>query len=670
MRILLFLLAVLPIAASAASSLPEINTTTAPRRIVAAAKAGGRTVTVTLKGSESAPPASLVWLSKYEVVAAEEFTEGNPVETLSDVMLPPNVWVMVALFQGDGKYFYVIHDGIDTSKEVNFAFDVAEATHNVDFALVMPDGMAPDFALWKKVDGQEVQVKDGNIYGADLCTSICNVNFKNLTLAQIWGFAGSFKDGSNPDEFVDAFNIVTNKLSDDYYYIQNWNAVCPDYTLVAALEARPGDSGPATNSTDDYRTVNVEEKPSALAAEFTRYPASFLFETIEGRMIGFRGPVNVRFKPSLRLLDATLRRSDFWVGYSVNELADEGTLYQLNNFYRMIKLTGESASPGLFNMAGLDIPFCGPWCTPPGGEWTGESWLRFNPVGEIAADETIVYGNDCPIAVMTPRFPEGKRYTPSVGLSYIGRQGDYRGTDLYFADITLEKEGEVKASGFTGLYTWCDTHGKELRDGVWTLRAENRNVAVDDIEGSNTSEFIFGNEGQFPPELQMLQMRDAAGRITDRIESADGARLEIAGGLFDYHYGSTGSWFTLSDEEPRIIVEYAPAGSDNFRALTLTREPDKDYMPGYGLFYSAGLGQVTSTGWHDLRVTMSDACGNSAVQTLRPAMWIGKAGSIAVTAADVAADDDGECYDLAGRRVCGQLAPGIYVKPGRLVIVK
>jgi len=128
-----------------------------------------------------------------------------------------------------------------------------------------------------------------------------------------------------------------------------------------------------------------------------------------------------------------------------------------------------------------------------------------------------------------------------------------------------------------------------------------------------------------------------------------------------------------------VKVEWAPYQTDDFTSITVTEDESKYYMPGYGHFYSGSLSsvnKVSSNGWFDVRITVTDTTGNYQKQVISPAFYIAaldgvgevtednvqvyvRDGAIVVSGVE---NPNIEVYNAAGSRVrTSGLTQGIYV---------
>lgn len=271
--------------------------------------------------------------------------------------------------------------------------------------------------------------------------------------------------------------------------------------------------------------------------------------------------------------------------------------------------------------------------------------------------------------------------------NYYGNAGERRNPDVRNATAEVVIDGKVVLPrGSTGaIYDWAEQrsqteHPKEKVSYVFY----DENIIVDGIKGYNICNVTVdeGKEDRDAPTLQRLMLKNRDGNPTVRFASPADGKIALAGGDFvrNQYMRDTGSEGLVSSEyytySPATIkVEYAPRGSQEFTALAVEEDASKFFMPGYGAYWEGNLGTVdrqSPDGWFDLRVTLTDASGNSQVQTISPAFHIESLSSVedAVTDKDVCirvennriiAPSGAEIYDISGRPASPTPGPGIYI---------
>jgi|GEM_PF-3120583 len=271
--------------------------------------------------------------------------------------------------------------------------------------------------------------------------------------------------------------------------------------------------------------------------------------------------------------------------------------------------------------------------------------------------------------------------------NYYGNAGEIRNPDYRTATAQVMIDGDVVLTrGATGaIYNWAKErsqteHPKEVVSYVFY----DENIIVDGIKGYNICNVTVdeSKEDRDAPTLQRMMLKNRDGNPTVRFASPADGKIALAGGDFvrQQYMKDTGSGGLRSSEyytytPATIKVEYAPRGNGEFTELAVEEDASKFFMPGYGAYWEGSLGTVdrqSPDGWFDLRVTLTDASGNSQVQTISPAFHIESLSSVedAVTDKDVCirvennriiAPSGAEIYDISGRPASSAPAPGIYI---------
>ena len=271
--------------------------------------------------------------------------------------------------------------------------------------------------------------------------------------------------------------------------------------------------------------------------------------------------------------------------------------------------------------------------------------------------------------------------------NYYGNAGERRNPDVRTATAEVVIDGKVVLPrGSTGaIYDWAEQrsqteHPKEKVSYVFY----DENIIVDGIKGYNICNVTVdeGKEDRDASTLQRLMLKNRDGNPTVRFASPADGKIALAGGDFvrNQYMRDTGSEGLVSSEyytySPATIkVEYAPRGSQEFTALAVEEDASKFFMPGYGAYWEGSLGTVdrqSLDGWFDLRVTLTDASGNSQVQTISPAFHIDSLSAINNAISDnnteirvenhcIIAPAGAEIYDICGRPASATPGPGIYI---------
>lgn len=244
-------------------------------------------------------------------------------------------------------------------------------------------------------------------------------------------------------------------------------------------------------------------------------------------------------------------------------------------------------------------------------------------------DQIPDFGNSAPFFSYTPApsYPDSdtayQYYLDMTLPSYIGNFGERRTIDKLLMDFKVKANDEVIIDDFEE-YPWLmyDYATPERDPQQITMTFDNKNFEIDGIQGRTYAEvkYMEKKDGDFcAPSLQMMQFRNEEGKITNRFEKAEESTVYLSYGDFVFDFIQRN--FSIDDCD--IKFEVAPNGTDNFIEIATEEEPDQFMDICWGHFRSGkliGLGK-SANGWWDVRVTLTDAAGNSTFQHISPAFY-------------------------------------------------
>lgn len=311
-----------------------------------------------------------------------------------------------------------------------------------------------------------------------------------------------------------------------------------------------------------------------------------------------------------------------------------GPLFQINNGEK--EFVGIHIGPD----SGLPVGPFNVWTLP---ENTPFTYKADNVKGNLAGNTPINA-----LVIKNTLYPESDVVSLYIDPNYVGRFGETRLGDGASIETSLKFNGEEIAN---------PSEWNPESNGVVDFAMKNTNILVDGLQGTNTTtiHFDMANKDNIPPTIQMLQFRDSEGYITDRFSQADNGIMELTAADCNY-FLNTETWENGFDYQPiSITVEYSPYGKDNWSEIQIEEIPELYNENGWGYFYRASLKDVEGAGekgWFDIRFSMSDATGNTHVQTVSPAFriddkvdtGIGNNNQYTIT-------NKQEVYDLMGRKV-------------------
>ena len=155
---------------------------------------------------------------------------------------------------------------------------------------------------------------------------------------------------------------------------------------------------------------------------------------------------------------------------------------------------------------------------------------------------------------------------------------------------------------------------------------DNNSFTVDSLQGHSIARFEYDEKiGDItPPTITMLQTRNA-GKVTNKCPNFVDAKLYISGG--DFNIAPPSMQFTYARPQS-FTVQIAPHGTENWQTINGQEVPDAFFEHVWGTCWEFPLIQYSSNlkkTWYDLRITMTDAAGNTMEQKIGPAVYSDKA---------------------------------------------
>ena len=265
----------------------------------------------------------------------------------------------------------------------------------------------------------------------------------------------------------------------------------------------------------------------------------------------------------------------------------------------------------------------------------------------------------------------GEYGTGGLRPYYVGQLGELRDGDESFAYVFATFNGEA----IPDITTW-----EANEDGAYEVTYINDNIMVESLQGNNETTLHFDQrlDDATPPALQMLQLKNADGIVTNRFGQPQDGVLYFAAGDFNQSLEmGLNQWSLPFDHDmvARVMVEYSPNDVVNWSVLADDLAPASESTLGWGFLYTLSLDGVdaqSGNNWFDLRITLQDAAGNWQQQVISPAFCIKNEDGSAIQEIGVDNAGDHAIYDLQGRRYMSLdgLSRGIYIVNGKKVLVK
>lgn len=259
-----------------------------------------------------------------------------------------------------------------------------------------------------------------------------------------------------------------------------------------------------------------------------------------------------------------------------------------------------------------------------------------NPWFSFPYSKEYVMGSTSAAAVTIAK-PAGTVNNPFYNYtidSYYGNFSDRRACDVAVFEESGSLNGEpFDPTEYRNVYAWLSALASDgHQPGEIEITFTDNNILVDEISGSNvcTISYNEANGDVVPPTVQRVMVKDAEGNPSIKLEETQGASIAVAGGDFTpvttyVDMGNYNSDFTTYDYAPATLkAEYSPNGLDEFEEILMSEDIDK-YVLAYGSYWEGSLESVSKESpnkWYDLRLTLTDAAGNTQVQTISPAFRI------------------------------------------------
>lgn len=274
---------------------------------------------------------------------------------------------------------------------------------------------------------------------------------------------------------------------------------------------------------------------------------------------------------------------------------------------------------------------------------------------------------------------------PEFTTYSVGTSGERRSSDDADILMSIKVDGQESLSEtvntirkWSRLFDFAQSTPSEIEISTW-----HENAQVDDIKGLSSMKakikFTDGANGDyFPPVIASIRTLAPGNIISQSFGKAAHGTVSIYAGDINTVFtkneeGATSRSFSYSDLAD-LKIEYAQHGGENFTVLPVETQGEPDQR--YGQLYTASLANVAgdNNSWFDLRVTATDANGNTQQQLISPAFFIFSTSGITSVDPDaietykvvghtiVSDADNFAVYDLNGTQISPYSVPsGIYI---------
>lgn len=648
---------------------------------------------------------------KYELAACDIFTkdaydfmqadEYNPYIYLGDESESVIVSVFRTTYEmGDAdvsgipEFTYIIKEGIKGSTETQeINIDVAEATNLIEFRSYNPDGELTTYPRLMGVDPETYEYI-WNFEGANTYISFIDTK---VTVWDTWSPSGWLSGGAsyinNETGISDErkFDVLVNDCSDDIRFCQARYIIPQDPNqaleidentdmFLTPLETTGSKARLVTNNPDLYHrfdgTSLLTHTPAYNTDAIEKFSARVLPASVfNGKSDPFpvalwqygEAPHFSICEPSSK--DALMQVSAIAAMIDSDRFDEENWVRTQHGVYTPPVIYADGKMQFIVSNA---FPYFG-GIRPTNNNTTllpGHAGFNFTQ------EEAPVFGNSFPVSTVyieEMRTQSGKPvFVPQV--NYVGIGGELRTSDMLTLQGTISLDGETVCSAYDGFKDWILDHAEEGTKGKVTYTFTNNNYSVGNTRGENTTVINY-TEGEdadcFTPSLAMLQTRDSNGMITNMFDKVSDATVQFSAGDFNRNRNNSIKQAPLAE----VRLEQALHGTEAFSPVEIAEDTElSKTVSGFGDYYRGKLADVESDGDNlliDLRITLIDEAGNSMIQTISPAIGVGKFDAIDSIYADNGnLKGEFDAYNLNGVCVAravsstSQLAPGFYILRG------
>lgn len=606
------------------------------------------------------------------------------------VMVPKGRYLVRAVYHPIGitpaPMVHIIMEYVTVDSELLLTFDTSKAVNRITFKPLLPDGQP---AVADMEDMNLNMVEEGNIFANPyVSTFLCEENFGIIHTTI--GSTGRVYNNGEVIDYDPCFDILINPVSN--------KITCSTVRIMDSKEGKQiitdmgsyaDNSYTISNNPEDYKECINQINPSVNNVEdknFPTYGINYIFgynqELRWNIMLQSRNITSSESYVGLSDLRQFTRNTSPFCVFRFNEVMDESDFI---NPFKGIYSTPYSNVDDYFSIYNyssgnylVDLFSLNP-------EAVSFNINGINPIYSHSATlGTTDYGNTVPFVSFMPcisysgSLPEG--FSSNIDFGFIGMNGEYRGSDLYAASLDVKYSGSTVFESMPEVGSWSwGWFGENANRGLYDIYITDENVKFDDMQGRNETHIHFDTQNDsdcLPPLLMWMQYQDSNDFVTNSIQNKEGSRLLFSAGDFDFHCNENwNQWFTCREEQPEVIVEYAPHGNTEFTPLSVVERPEDFFMPGFGFQYEVALEQIarkSEGGWFDLRITLSDVAGNNQSQLMAPAFRIEEqAGvesvsdmveNIRIEGNTIVAPEGALIYGTDGIRTDGiNVRPGIYI---------
>lgn len=280
--------------------------------------------------------------------------------------------------------------------------------------------------------------------------------------------------------------------------------------------------------------------------------------------------------------------------------------------------------------------------------------------------------------------------------TYLDNLGGKISTYEYAQDYKLKHDGNLilDSKDYDDLIDRSEALNQALDEtresGTYELELTTFKGDIGGVDSRTTFTAKFGGMGadETAPSLQILNFINKENEITNHFDNPSDGLIRLTGGDFELRPEGLENTdaFVKTTETITPVIEYSPYARESWEALNPELQ-DIEAEACYGDSWTVDLKDMNvrqTNSWYDLRITMTDATGNSISQVISPAFYIGNGtgikssygeAQIHVKGNDIYGPDDMQVFGPDGRRYGTKgLTAGFYVvrsgKTSKKVIIR
>lgn len=603
-------------------------------------------------------------------------------EDVITTTVAPGTYDFVICYQSmeKGDLYYVIREQVEVTEDATFTLSAEEATNHISFVNYGPDGnvLKHDLLGYDEETGAPILLEKGDIETTDI---------ENQVYLKGMGSLGSYSHwvvSAWPEELRTApfSEYYVNDVSDRYVFTQSRTCHNDEFDVwyLSYFSTDDVHAGAIANNPEDYVLCHENYQFSPKGQNEPGYGAGVVLYAIKNGKYASNSGLLSGFP--LRAKQDDTFSFDVYNGIPFVNPDDEsvnllvGPLF--SDYYGVVQDVW-----GNENYDCVDLTIGSPYFIENGQQIfhnVGPINSYYTPCGKnrvLAENTTKIQVLPAPAAFTYPaeeRLGTVGDNCPINAIDVMSYHDDYQGDVTNFGDKFVGRYGETRLYNDDEVNIALKFNGEEIEDpnnwsrdskGTWEYTVTNTNIEVDGLPGENKTVVYYDetNEESTFPGIEMMHFRSDAG-VTDRFATAAEGMMEFMGGDFKYNYYPE-YWAGVFDCQPMdVTVEYAPYGTDNWKALPVEEVPELYQMPGWGYFYRASLASVTGTammGWFDVRFKLQDEAGNWQEQVVSPAFRIDDLVSTAVEEVEAVTDArEVARYSVDGRQLSAP-QPGVNI---------